>query len=202
LASESRHIRSRETAGELDIAANRRAPTWSGRELLGRALWEIVRVPLFAWTPRQLWAWRRGILRIFGATIGRDVRICPSVEIAMPWTIRIDDEASVGDRAILYGLGPIVIGTQATVSQRAHLCAGTHDYRNRDLPLVKSSITIGPGAWICADAFVGPDVAIGHFAILGARGVAMADIPPWTIAAGNPARPLRSRPKFAPRPTA
>jgi putative colanic acid biosynthesis acetyltransferase WcaF len=202
LASDSKRIRSRSAADELDIGANRLAPNWSGRELLGRALWEIVRVPLFAWTPRPFWAWRRGLLRLFGARIGRDVRICSSVQIAVPWTIRIDDEASVGDGAILYGLGPIVIGAQATVSQHAHLCAGTHDYRTQALPLVKSSITIGPGAWICADAFVGPDVTIGQFAILGARGVAVADVPPWTIAAGNPARPLRPRPRFAPRSAA
>lgn len=178
----------------LDVAANRRAVKYTRREMAGRVLWEIVRVPLFAWTPRPCWGWRRSLLRWFGAVVGRDAHIYPSVRIAMPWNVRVGNEVAVGDRAILYSLGRITIGDRATISQGAHLCAGTHDYVRADMALVKAPITVGAGAWICADAFVGPGVAVGDRAIVGARAVAMKDVDADAIVAGNPARLIRSRP--------
>lgn len=177
----------------LDIAANRAAQKWSRKELVGRALWELLSLPLFAWTPRPFWPWRRAVLRLFGARIGRDVHVYPSVRIAVPWNLYIGDASAVGDSAILYSLGPIHIGKRATVSQYAHICAGTHDHTQPDLPLQKSPITIGAGAWICADAFIGPGVAIGDLAIVGARAVVVRDVPARSIVAGNPARPIGER---------
>jgi putative colanic acid biosynthesis acetyltransferase WcaF len=184
----------------IDIAANRATQKWTRSELVRRALWEGMRGPLFAWTPRPLWGWRRAVLRAFGARIGRAVHVFPSVKIAIPWNIEIGDEAALGDGVIAYSLGTIRIGARVTISQYAHLCAGTHDYRLPEFPLLKSSIEIGEGAWICADAFVGPDVKIGDYAILGARAVATSDIPAWTIAAGNPAKSIRPRPPISGKP--
>jgi len=178
---------------DLDIAANRRARKWSRGELAGRALWDMSQF-LFRLSPRQLWGWRRTMLRLFGARIGRDVHLHPTVRITVPWNLDIGDYAAIGDNVQLYNLGPITIGPKATVSQNAHLCAGTHDYASVDLPLVKATIGIGEGAWVCADAFVGPDVAVGEFAIVAARAVAVKDVPAWTIVAGNPAKPVRQRP--------
>src|ERR1700733_1898341 len=178
----------------LDISGNRQSSKWSRGDLIGRALWEVLRGPLFAWTPRQLWAWRRGVLRLFGGEVGRDVHIHPSARVAIPWNLQIGDEASIGDGAILYNLGPISIGCRATISQNAHLCAGTHDYRQADMPLLKRPIVIAEGAWVCADAFVGPGVTVGAFSIVGARAVVVKSIPEGVIVGGNPARILRKRP--------
>ena len=177
----------------IDVSANRNALKWSWRELIGRALWETLRRPLFAWTPRPLWAWRRSVLRLFGAQIGRNVHIYSTVRIAVPWSLSIDDDAALGDRVVVYNLGFVQVGARATISQMAHLCAGSHDYRRRDMPLVKSPIEIGEDAWICADAFVGPGVRVGCGAVLGARGVAMRDLDAATVYAGNPARTIRAR---------
>lgn len=175
-----------------DVAANRRTRKWTRKELLGRALWGFAQ-PLFALCPRPFWGGRRGLLRLFGARIGRNVHIYPSVRITIPWNLNIEAEAAVGDRAILYALGPITIGRRATISQGAHLCAGSHDYRDPTMPLMKSPITIGAGAWICAEAFVGPGVTVGERAILGARAVAVRDVPAGAIAVGNPARTIKKR---------
>lgn len=176
-----------------NIAANRWARKWSGSELAARGLWELLRAPLFAWTPRPLWGWRRFVLRMFGARVGREVHIYPSVRIAVPWHLTIGDQTAVGDRVILYALGEIRIGQRVTISQGAHLCAGTHDYALADMPLVKSPISVGDNAWVCADAFIGPGVRVGSHAIVGARAVAVKDVQPGIIVAGNPARAIRRR---------
>jgi putative colanic acid biosynthesis acetyltransferase WcaF len=178
----------------LDIGANRRARKWSGRELVGRALWELLEPLFFRISPRPLWAWRNALLRLFGARIGRGVHIHSTVRIAVPWNLNIGEFAAVGDAVRLYSLGVISIGPRATISQGAHLCAGTHDYRRADLPLVKASISVEDGAWICADAYVGPNVTVGSHAIVAARAAATADVPRWTIVAGVPAKVVRPRP--------
>jgi putative colanic acid biosynthesis acetyltransferase WcaF len=178
----------------LDIAANRKARKWSASELFRRSLWEVLRIPFFAWIPRPFWSWRCMILRLFGAKIGDHVHVYPSVRIALPWNLEIGDYAAVGEGAILYSLGRIVMGKQVTVSQYAHLCAGTHDYTKPEMPLVKAPVTIHDGAWICADAFIGPGVTVGRFAIVGARAVAVKDVADGAIVAGNPARVIGKRP--------
>jgi putative colanic acid biosynthesis acetyltransferase WcaF len=177
---------------DLDIARNRAAPSWSKAELAGRMLWTLAK-PLFRLSPRLIWGWRRTLLRVFGAKVGADAHIHPSVCIAMPWNLDIGPYVAIGDRVNLYALGSITIGAKATISQGAHLCAGTHDYRRPHLPLVKAPIVIGESAWVCADAFVGPGVTIGELAIVGARAVAMKDVAPRKIVIGNPAHVVDER---------
>lgn len=134
------------------------------------------------------------ILRLFGARIGRDVHVFPTVKIAIPWNLEVGDQSAIGDGVRLYCLGEIRIGRRVTVSQGAHLCAGTHDYRRLDFALQKLPVTIEDGAWICADAFVGPDVTIGARAIIAARGVVTKDVLCDTIVGGNPAKFIKKRP--------
>ncbi len=175
-----------------DVSSNRAARKWTRREKILRLLWALI-WPLFGLSPRFFWGWRRLLLRSFGAKIGENVHIYQSVRITIPWNLEIGDEAAIGDRAILYALGPIRIGPRATVSQGAHLCAGTHDWRVPSMPLVKTPLIVAEDAWICADAFVGPGVTVNRGAIVGARAVAMKDIEPHTIVSGNPAKKIADR---------
>jgi putative colanic acid biosynthesis acetyltransferase WcaF len=177
---------------QLDIAANRARRKWTRKEQAGRLLWALAH-PLFAWSPRPLWGWRRALLRLFGARIGREVHVYPSVRVAVPWNLKIGDQSAVGDRAILYSLGPITLGERVTVSQGAHLCAGSHDHRDPAMPLLKLPIVVEREAWVCADAFIGPGVKVGARTIVGARCVVMHDVAPGAIMIGNPARLLRWR---------
>lgn len=178
------------------IESNRLQRKWTPWELVGRALWETV-WPLFRFSPRLCWGWRRGLLRIFGARIGRQVHIHPTVRIFVPWQLEIGDWSSIGFDALLYNLGPMQIGKRVTVSQRAHLCGGTHDYRDPTMPLIKSPITIADDVWVCADAFVGPGVAIGPGAIVAARAVVVRDVEANAVVGGNPAVQLHGRKRAA-----
>ncbi len=99
----------------------------------------------------------------------------------------------MGEEAFIYNLGLVTLGEKVTVSHRAQLCAGTHDYTQPDLPLLKPPIVIHDQAWICADAFVGPGVTVGQGAIVGARAVVIKNVVPWSIVAGNPAKLIKRR---------
>jgi putative colanic acid biosynthesis acetyltransferase WcaF len=87
----------------------------------------------------------------------------------------------------------IRIGAHATISQYSFLCTASHDYRRASFPLVTAPITIGERAWVTADVFVGPGVTIGDGAVITARSSVFHDIPPWMVATGTPAVPVRPR---------
>lgn len=176
----------------MDISQNRAARKWTRRELAGRVLWATVS-PFYTFSPRLCWSWRCFLLRRFGAKVGRNVRIHPSAKIFIPWNLEIGDWSSIGFDAIIYNLGPIKIGSQVTISQRSHLCAGSHDFRDPAMPLTKPPIHIGDEAWICADAFVGPGVTIEPRAIIAAAAVVIKDVASAQIVGGNPAKVIKIR---------
>ena len=178
--------------GNLDIAANRASARYSRADVIKRILWALAS-PLFRWSPRVAFGWRNVLLRVFGARIGRHVRLEPSVTVPMPWNLTIGDWSAIGAGARLYSLGAITLGSSVTVSQGAHLCAGTHDYTDPRMPLLKPPVSVGDQAWICADAFVGPGVAVGEGAVIGARAVVVKDVEPWAVVVGNPARVVKHR---------
>lgn len=176
----------------LDIDAVRAARPYSRKEYLGRVLWMLVWL-LFRCSPRPFFAWRRLMLRSFGARVGRRVHVYPSAWVEIPWNLDIGDDASVGERALIYNLGPVQIGPRATISHNAHLCAGSHDYRSPALPLLRLPIRIGADAWVCAQAFVGPGSDIGEGAVVGAAAVVSGTVEPWMVVAGNPAVVVKRR---------
>jgi putative colanic acid biosynthesis acetyltransferase WcaF len=177
---------------ELDIAANRDAQKYTAGETALRVLWALA-YPLFRLSPRPCYGWRNWLLRRFGADVGRHVQIYNTVKIQHPWLLTIGDYAAIGDEAIIYNLGPVRIGSRATISQYAHLCAGSHDCLRRDMPLLKLPVTIGDDAWVCADAFVGPGITVGAGAVVGARAAVFSDVEPWTVVGGNPAKLIKRR---------
>ena len=170
---------------------SRRRP-WSKKELLIRYFWGWVGVLMFL-SPRVAFSYRACLLRCFGAKLGKGVHIYRTARIAIPFNLEVGDRSTIGDHAEIYNLGKVVIGSRTTISQRAHLCAGTHDYNDPSLPMLKLGIMIGDDAWICTDAFVGPGVNIGNGSIVGARAVAVKSVPPWKIVAGNPAKLINDR---------
>jgi len=169
------------------------ASPWNPMENFKRALWMIVRASLFRLSFHNWYGWRRLLLELFGARLGKGVRIRPTALIEIPWNLDIGDNVVIGDYAILYSLGKITIGRAATISQYAHLCAGTHDYTSRRFPLLRPPIVIGQEVWIAADAFVGPGVTVGDRAVVGARATVVADVPADQVIVGPAARILKRR---------
>ncbi len=175
----------------IDTSAHRRNANYSRRVLLARVVWACLQL-FFRFSPRHLYGWRNSLLRLMGARIGRGVRVYPSARIFYPWCLEVGNAVTIGWDAEIYSLGRITIGDHTIVSQRAHLCAGSHDYTQPQLPLLRPPITIGSGVWVCADAFVGPGVTVGDGAVVAARAVAVKDVPRNTLVAGNPARVVRT----------
>jgi putative colanic acid biosynthesis acetyltransferase WcaF len=154
-----------------------------------------VQSTVFRWSPRPFHAWRALLLKAFGANIPElgKVVVFPTAKILFPWKLTLLPRAMVGPYVNVYNLARIRLEYGANVSQNCHLCAGTHDYTRWEMPLVAREIVIGPNAWLGADVFVGPGVAVGELCVVGARSVVVKNLPPRTICVGSPCRPVRER---------
>jgi putative colanic acid biosynthesis acetyltransferase WcaF len=176
----------------VDHAANQAARKYSRGEQAQRILWSLGRW-LIRLSPRPCFAWRRSVLRLFGARVGAHVNIYPSTHIYMPWNVEIGDWTALGEDVFVYSLGKVRIGSSVTLSYRSHVCAGTHDLNALHLPLLKPPVTIEDSVWVGTEAFIGPSVTIGAGAVVGARAVVVKNVEPLNIVAGNPARVIGMR---------
>jgi putative colanic acid biosynthesis acetyltransferase WcaF len=169
-------------------------PSFDLRNRLARLAWNIVYQLLFRTSPRPFHAWRRALLRMFGARIGIGVRIAASAQVWAPWNLHAHNYVVIGDGAIVYCLARVRLGSHSIVSQRAHLCGGSHDYESTNFQLQAKPIVLGRRVWVGAEAYVGPGVTIPDGTVLGARCV-MPRSPKigWAVYAGNPAVLLKVR---------
>jgi len=163
------------------------------RNRLARCAWGAACLLLFRPSPRVMHSWRRLLLRIFGARIGRGARIHPRCRIWAPWNLEMGDYGCLSHDVDCYSVDKIRIGAHATVSQYCYLCTATHDESDPGMRLVTAPIEVGDQAWVCADVFVGPGVTIGEGAVVGARSGVFGDLPAWKVCVGTPARPVRDR---------
>lgn len=176
----------------------------SGQDLstarrLKRAFWGFVWLVLFRPSPRPFFAWRRALLRAFGARIAKGAHPYPSARIWAPWNLVMHEDSCLADEVDCYCVDTITVGRRAIVSQRAFLCSASHDFRDPAFPLVTGAILIGDEAWVAAEAYVGPGVRIGEGAVVAARATVTRDVAPWTIVGGMPARSIGTRPQSARR---
>ncbi|MBY0111261.1 MAG: hypothetical protein K2Y21_00460 [Phycisphaerales bacterium] len=162
--------------------------TWGPLGNVVRVLWMVVGRTLLRLSFDGSDAYRCWVLRRFGAKIGRRVRLARSCRIEIPWTLDIRDDVHVGERSILYSLGPIEIGEGSVISHFAHLCAGSHDFSKRTFDLTKPPIVIGKGCWIGPDAFVGGGVTVGDGAVLLPRACAFKNVRAGAVIEGNPGK--------------
>ncbi|NIY80918.1 MAG: putative colanic acid biosynthesis acetyltransferase [Rhodobacteraceae bacterium] len=176
------------------VVADRDAPNFSFGHRLKRLIWSILWTLLASWTPPQMGAWRRFLLRSFGAKIDRTASVRGGAKIWYPPNLEMAANSVLADRVQCYNMAPISIGEGTIVSQGAFLCGGTHDFRLASNPLQTRPIVLGPQVWVAADAFVGPGVTVPEGCVIGARAVISGTLEPWSVYAGNPAKRIKARP--------
>jgi putative colanic acid biosynthesis acetyltransferase WcaF len=176
-----------------DLNAFKMPHGFRGRSALTVQLWWITQALFFKTSPQVFYNWRRTLLRLFGAQIGKGVKIRPSATVTYPWKVSIGDYSWVGDEAVLYSLGEIHIGSNAVVSQKCYLCAGNHDYTNSVFTILAEPVIIKDQVWLATDVFVGPGVTIGEGAVVGARSSIFKSIEGGNVYSGNPLKMIKKR---------
>lgn len=176
-----------------DLSKHRVPKDFRGRNIFFVQLWWLVQATLFAQSPQILYGWRRFLLRLFGAKIGKNVLIRPSVKITYPWKIFIGDYSWIGDDTVLYSLGDIYIGKNVAIAHRNYFCTGLHDISKITFDIMQKPIIIEDECWIANDVFVGPGVTIHKGCVIGARSSLFSNMPAGMICYGAPARPVKKR---------
>jgi len=176
-----------------DLSRFRLPPNFRGRSALVVQLWWLVEASLFRLSPQVLYGWRRFLLRLFGAKVGRQVQLRPTVQITYPWKVSIGDHSWIGDEVVLYSLGEIRIGAHSVISQKSYICAGTHNPESLAFDILALPVWVGSECWIASDVFVAPGVSIADGAVVGARSTVVQDLPAGMVCYGHPAVPVRPR---------
>lgn len=161
--------------------------------VVARILWVLVRGLFFqTWFPWPS-VLKTGLLRVFGARIGKGAVIKPRVTIKSPWKLEIGDHVWIGEQVWIDNLDQVVIGSHVCISQGALLLCGNHDYSKATFDLMTGSITLEDGVWIGAKSIVAPGVTCQSHSVLSVGSVATSDLEAFTIYQGCPAQAKKPR---------
>lgn len=163
-----------------------------GRPAWVRAVWYVFQGVCFSsWMPGS--AWRRTLLRLFGANIGRGVVLKPRVIVKYPWNLTIGDYSWIGEKVWIDNLGKVQIGSNCCISQGALLLCGNHNYKSSVFDLMVGNIDLKNGVWIGAGSLVAPGVSVAEHSVLTAGSVLTKNTDPFGIYTGNPAVKVKQR---------
>jgi acetyltransferase-like isoleucine patch superfamily enzyme len=106
----------------------------------------------------------------------------------------IGSETRIGMGNVL--IGPVSVGNNVILAQHVVVSGLNHNYEDIGVPVRKQGITakritIGDDCWIGANTVITAGVTIGKHCVVAGGSVVTKDIPPYSVAAGNPARVIK-----------
>jgi carbonic anhydrase/acetyltransferase-like protein (isoleucine patch superfamily) len=131
--------------------------------------------------------------------VGESTIICESAMLkAMGGHIKLGRGCSVNSFCVLYGHGGLTIGDGVMIAAHTVIVPANHLFDDPGLPIrmqgeTKKGVTVGDDVWIGANVTILDGVTIGDGSVIGAGSVVTKDVPPMSVAVGNPARVLRRR---------
>ena len=151
----------RRTSPSLDLSRFPRPEIPGNRSRMWIAAWIAVSTIFFRPSlPFLPYGMKAALLRRFGARIGKNLVIKPSVHIKYPWFLEVGDNVWIGEGVWLDNPGTITIGPNVCISQAAYLVTGNHDFKSDRFTFFAQPIEIGDRCWICARAVVPPGAHI------------------------------------------
>jgi maltose O-acetyltransferase len=149
------------------------------------------------WLPAtRLYRMKARLYRWTGLDVDPTVRLVSSVSIWGQMPLHIGKDTFIGHEVLITGAtAPIHIGNDVDIAPRVNIISGTHEIdtsgarsagRGISLPIV-----IEDGVWIGAATIIIGGVTVGRKSIIGAGSVVISSIPPFTLAVGNPCRPVK-----------
>jgi putative colanic acid biosynthesis acetyltransferase WcaF len=133
-------------------------------------------------------------LKALGSKVSWQVAINHGLQIRLPHRITIGGDVFVAEDVILDGRGGLTIGEHVSINSRVQIWTAQHDWQSPTFAYVQAPVSIGDHCWISASAIILPGVTIGEGAVVAAGSVVVADVDPWTLVGGVPAKKLRDRP--------
>ena len=111
--------------------------------------------------------------------------------------VSLGDYSGIGVNAKIYGR--CTIGDYVMMGEDCTIITRNHKFDRTDVPMMEQGfeeekpVCIGNDVWIGDRVMIMPGVHIGDGCVIGAGSVVTRDIPPYSVAAGVPAKVIRSR---------
>jgi maltose O-acetyltransferase len=111
--------------------------------------------------------------------------------------VALGDNSNIGQNAQL--LGPVSIGANVMMGPEVLIFTNNHCFERTDVPMIDQGLSevlpvkIEDDVWIGARVIILPGVTIGSGSIIGAGSIVTKSVPPFSIAAGNPAKVIKIR---------
>lgn len=163
-----------------------------GASLIKQFLWYFTDVFFFKSRMMPVSSVLVFFLKLFGAKIGKEVRIKPGIHVKYPWKLEVGDYSWLAD-CYIDNLDKVTIGKNCCISQQAVLITGNHNYKMTGFDLITAPIILEDGAWIGASAKVCPGVTLHSHSVLTLGSIATNNLMPYTIYQGNPAVKIKER---------
>lgn len=127
--------------------------------------------------------------------IGDQVKINRNVDIEVGQSLTIGSGSVLGVGSFLQAGGEIKIGNGVLLAPHVKIFSTTHAYgKDGEIhtPLIKGIVIIEDNVWIGAGAVIALNVKIGRNSVIGANAFVNRDIPENSVAAGIPARIIKT----------
>lgn len=150
---------------------------------------------ILKWMPGYLGAELRNLCLPYKA--GKGVRVLDGVQIDKPSRLTMGNNVSVNRGCVINAGGEIVIGNDVLIGPNVVIYSQNHNYLDRTRPVASQGYSykktvIENNVWIAAAAIILPGVTVGAGAVVAAGAVVTKDVPPNTLVAGNPAKPIKT----------
>jgi acetyltransferase-like isoleucine patch superfamily enzyme len=163
-----------------------------------RIHWHLMRREAFARWPLHgnvLEAFEEGRLEV-----GAHALFEPHVWVTAPppARVRIGEGTFLNVGVMVAAVALVEIGSHCMLANGCFVTDGNHRFDDPDKPVpwqgftTKGPTRIGDNVWLGANVVVTSGVTIGERCVIGANSVVTQDIPPFSIAAGAPAKVLRT----------
>jgi acetyltransferase-like isoleucine patch superfamily enzyme len=111
--------------------------------------------------------------------------------------IKIGRDSLIGEYSVIRGQGGVQIGDRVYTSPFTQIIAVNHVFDDPNRGFVEQGITaqgivIEDDVWLGASAVITDGVRVGKGAVVAAGAVVVKDVPPHTVVAGVPARPVKT----------
>jgi acetyltransferase-like isoleucine patch superfamily enzyme len=112
--------------------------------------------------------------------------------------ITVGKNCFIGEYNVIRGQGGVVIGDGVYTGPMVQIVAVNHVYHDPNRPIREQGITadgivIEDDVWLGAGVKVLDGVTIGRGSVIGAGAVVVNNIPPYSLAVGSPAKPVKDR---------
>jgi acetyltransferase-like isoleucine patch superfamily enzyme len=145
---------------------------------------------------------RPALYRAAGVRVGARTRIYGRVDVegvgAIARNVSVGEECMFTTPLYLNASGEIRIGNRVVIGHHAMIITDDHEMDSPDQRCgdrYARPVIIEDGVWIAARATILPGVTLGRGCVVAAGALVTRDVPPHTLVAGVPARPIKKLPQ-------